>query len=252
MSHRLIVLGASNAVPSADYDNTHLLLLNHSRMVLIDAPGSPTRRLSAAGVNPLGLTDVIVTHFHPDHVSGLPLLLMDLWLLGRTQPLTIHGLDYTINRIEQMMVLYDWQDWPDFFPVLFHRLPEREQATLMDSPELRILSSPTRHFIPSIGLRIEFVQSQHTLAYSSDTEPCSQMVRLAAQADVLIHEATGNRSGHSSPEQAGQVANQARVKSLILIHYPTWGGRSNDLVTRAQSTFDGSVLLAEDMLKLEF
>lgn len=251
MSHRLIVLGASNAVPSQAYDNTHLLLVAPNRMVLIDAPGSPLRRLSAAGVDPLRLTDVIVTHFHPDHVSGLPLLLMDLWLLGRTQPLHLHGLDYTIDRIAKMLDLYDWHEWPQFFPVLFHRLPERERQTLLDSPGLHISCSPMRHFIPSIGLRIEFIESQRSLAYSCDTEPCPQMVRLAVNADILIHEATGRRTGHSSPEQAGEVAAQAQAKSLILIHYPTWGGRSEDLVARAHTTFNGPVTLAEDMLQLE-
>lgn len=204
MTHRLIVLGSSNAVPNAAHDNTHLLLVGTGRAILIDAPGSPLRRLDAAGFNPLDLTDVIVTHFHPDHVSGLPLLLMDLWLLGRTQPLRIYGLDYTIDRIERMLDLYDWQDWPNFFPLLFHRLPEREQTPVLDSPEVRILSSPTQHFIPSIGLRIEFPETQRAVAYSSDTEPCPQMVRLAAQVDVLIHEAAGKRTGHSSPSKPGR------------------------------------------------
>ncbi len=252
MTHRLIVLGASNAVPNAAYDNTHLLLLGPRRTLLIDAPGSPLRRLDEVGVNPLDLTDVIVTHFHPDHVSGLPLLLMDLWLLGRTQPLHIYGLDYTIDRIEHMLALYDWQDWPNFFPIQFHRLPEHEQTTVIDSPEVRVVASPTQHFIPSIGLRIEFPETQRAMAYSSDTEPCPQMVRLAAHVDVLIHEAAGKRTGHSSPEQAGEIARQAQAQSLLLIHYPTWGGRSDDLPSRARTTFDGPIRMAEDMLELTF
>jgi metal-dependent hydrolase (beta-lactamase superfamily II) len=38
-------------------------------------------RLSKAGVDFNRLTDLILTHFHPDHVSGVPMLLMNMWLI---------------------------------------------------------------------------------------------------------------------------------------------------------------------------
>ena len=62
---------------------------------------------------------MILTHFHPDHVSGLPSLLLDMWLMGRKDPLTIYGLAYTLERMEKLMEAYDWASWPGFFPVEF-------------------------------------------------------------------------------------------------------------------------------------
>ncbi len=252
MTNQLIFLGTSNAVPDAAHENTHMLLQTEQHVVLIDCPGSPLRRLAKAGVDPLRLTDLIVTHFHPDHVSGLPLLLMDLWLIGRQAPLHVHGLDYTLDRIQQMMKLHDWQDWPGFFDVVFHRLPESELTPVITAPDLLVQASPMRHFIPNIGLRIAFGPAGVNLAYSCDTEPCPQAVRLGTDVDVLIHEASGALAGHSSAEQAGETAQQARAASLYLIHYPTWSGCDETLPARAKTRYKGPVFMAQDMMRLEF
>src|SRR5690349_19190703 len=107
---KVIILGSSNAVPTLKAENTHMVIVGENRTVLIDSVSTPTVRLEQAGVDLDQITDMIVTHFHPDHVSGLPLLLMDLWLLGRKDPIHIYGLDHTIERIEAMLDLYSWRD----------------------------------------------------------------------------------------------------------------------------------------------
>jgi len=249
---KVIILGSSNAIPTKGYENTHMVLVGTERMVLIDSGSNPILRLEQSGLSFNNLTDIIVTHFHPDHVSGIPLLLMDMWLLGREKPLNIYGLDYTIDRIEGLMGFYNWSDWPNFFPVEFHRLPIEEMTPVLDCFEFKILASPVRHFIPNIGLRIEFTQNQKTMAYSCDTEPCDDVVRLSEKVDVLIHEATGESPGHSSARQAGEIAAKADVGRLYLIHYPTGKFAKRDLVAEACTAFSGTVKLAKDFMILNF
>jgi ribonuclease Z len=249
---RLIILGTSNAVPSEDHENTHMVLVGGERSVLIDCVSSPILRLEHAGVKPIDLTDLILTHFHPDHVSGVPLLLMDMWLMGRRGALNIHGLDYTLNRVEQLMDAFDWSNWPGFFPVNFNSLSEKEMTQVMDCEEWRLFSSPVRHLVPTIGVRVEFASSNKVLAYSSDTEPCPQVLRLADDADTLIHESTGEFAGHSSAAQAGQVAAEAQAKSLFLIHYNTRQFEPEQLLADARKSFGGEVKLARDLMELEF
>ena len=248
---KLVILGSANAVPDEQHENTHLALLGHNRTLLIDCVNSPIVRLERAGVNLDTLTDLILTHYHPDHVSGVPSLLMGMWLLGRTKPLNIYGLNHTLKRVKNMMKAYDWQTWPRFFPVLFTTVPEQTMTLVLEQEEWRIFSSPVNHMIPNIGLRIEFLQKK-VVAYSSDTEPCPAVIQLAQGAEVLIHEAAGNSTGHTSPAQAGEIAQEANVKSLYLIHYPAREARSESLIAEAASTFDGQVVLAEDFMKLEF
>jgi ribonuclease Z len=247
---RLIVLGSSNAIPSVDHENTHLALTSPKRTVLIDCVSNPVIRLEQAGVDVNAVTDIILTHFHPDHVSGVPLLLMDMWLMGRRQPLNIYGLHYTLDRMETMMGLYGWIEWPNFFTVNFCRVPADDMAIVFEGPDMCVYSSPAKHFLPNISLRIELKGGKKSLAYSCDTEPCQAVFDLARGVDVLLHEASGNFMGHSSAAQAGEVARQAGVRTLYLIHYPTGRYASGDLVAEAKARFEGEVKLAVDFMQI--
>lgn len=249
---KLIFLGTANAIPDETHENTHMVLVGENRTVLIDCVTSPILRLKKAGVDFNNLTDLVLTHFHPDHVSGVPQLLMNMWLMGRRKPLNIYGLHYTLDRMEDLMGFYGWAEWPDFFPVAFYRLPAQEMMTVMECDEFRIFASPVRHMIPAIGLRIEFPKQSKVMAYSCDTEPCAQVIRLAEGTDVLIHEASGTLIGHSSAAQAGDVARQAEAGSLYLIHYPTGNFASGNPVAEASQRFKGPVKLAEDFMEVDF
>ena len=249
---KLVILGSSNALSSKDSENTHMVLVGEERVVMVDCVNNPIHRLEQAGIDFLDVTDLVLTHFHPDHVSGVPLLLMDMWLRGRTKLITIYGLHYTLDRIEQLMGMYSWESWPKFFPVAFHRLPETEKTPLVECSEFKIISSPVRHLIPTIGLRFDFKSSQKAVAYSCDTEPCAEVIRLAEGVDVLIHEATGDSLGHSSASQAGKIAAQAEVGKLYLIHYPTGEYANGNLIAEARQHFQGEVNLATDFMSLDF
>jgi ribonuclease Z len=249
---KVIVLGSSNAIPDQQHENTHLVVVGEERVVMVDCASNPILRLQEASIDFHTLTDLILTHFHPDHVSGVPLLLMNMWLMGRRRPLNIYGLHHTLDRVERLMGFYNWSEWPDFFPVAFFRLPAGEMTTVMDEDDLQIFSSPVRHLIPTIGLRIEFKSVQKVVAYSCDTEPCAQVIRLAEGADVLFHEASGAQSGHSSAEQAGDIASQAGAGSLYLIHYPTGSYRTDDLLAEARQRYPGPVGLATDFMVIQF
>jgi ribonuclease Z len=249
---RLIFLGTSNAIPDENHENTHMLLVGEHRVVLIDCVDSPILRFQKVGVDFNLLTDLVVTHFHPDHVSGVPQLLMNMWLMGRSRPLDVYGLHHTLDRIESLMGFYGWSEWPDFFPVVFHRLPAQEMIQVLECEEFSIRAMPVQHFIPTIGLRIEFLKSKKLLAYSCDTEPCPQVIRLAEGVDVLIHEASGPLPGHSSAAQAGIAASQAECGVLYLIHYPTGQFAKGDPVAEAQREYAGPVIQAEDFMEIKF
>ena len=109
-----------------------------------------------------------------------------------------------------------------------------------------------RHFIPTLGLRIESLISDTVVAYSCDTEPAPEVIDLARNADVLIHEAHGEAQGHSSAAQAGDIGRQAGARKLFLIHYPTWETAPEPLIKQASKTFEGPVDLARDFGEIEF
>ena len=123
---------------------------------------------------------------------------------------------------------------------------------VIETDDLRIFSSKVKHLVPTIGVRLEFRDTNRVVAYSCDTEPCQEVVRLAAGADILLHEFTGASMGHTSAEQAGQVAGEAGARELYLIHYRMDRGDPAELVPQAQKAFPGRVVLAQDFMEISF
>jgi ribonuclease Z len=248
---RIIILGSASAVPAENHENTHILVEAGEDKILVDCPGNPVVRLNQAGLEINQVTGIILTHFHPDHVSGFAPLLMSMWLVGRKQPITVYGLAPTIDRAEKMMDLYDWEQWPGFFPVNFVRVAAEEHAQVIENSDLHIYASPVEHLVPTIGLRFEFPRSGKVATYSCDTEPSQVVRRLAQGSDVLIHESTGSSKGHTSPEKAGEIAAQANAAALYLIHYPPQLVTAESLLVRAKQTFSGPVYVAHDLQVIE-
>jgi ribonuclease Z len=249
---KIIILGSAHAIADGNQDNTHLFIQAGMRNILIDCGSNPMQVLPRNGILPNSITDIIITHFHPDHVSGLPLLLMDLWLLGRQEPLAIYGNNHTLTRIEKMMTLYDWKQWPRFYPTSYHEIPEKEMHLAIADADVEVYTSPVQHLIPTIGLRVEFFPQNRVMVYSSDTEPCQAVVRLAKDADVFIHEAAGALKGHSSAAQAAQIAAEACAEKLIYIHYPTDKEISSTMIAEGKKFFNAKIELAKDKQIIQF
>ncbi len=249
---RVVILGSANAVADGDHENAHMVLDSPNGAILIDCNGRPLVNLRKLGIEGEELTDLILTHFHPDHISAVPTLLMSAWLVGRKAPLRIYGLHHCLQRVEDLMTAYHWEEWRGFFPVAFHHLPEREGTFVLENDDYLITASPVRHYVPTMGLRIEVKQTGFIFAYSSDTVPCPETVRLSQGADLLIHEASGDEPlGHSSAAQAGAIAQEAGVKQLGLIHYPVWDADTSHLIPEAKTAFDGPIFLCEDFMEIE-
>lgn len=246
----LVILGTAASIPDEAHENTHMVIDSPSGAILIDCVSTPPVRLAQAGIKLEQVKDLIVTHFHPDHVSGVPLLLMNMWLSGRHEALRIYGLHHCLKRLEDMMGFYHWENWPEFFPVAFHRLPERSGIKVLETEEVLIQSTPVQHLVPTVGLRIDPKSGDGAIAYSSDTEPCQAVVDLAQGAHLLLHEASGEALGHSSARQAGEIAERAGVDKLLLIHYPPEEAGEEKMLEDASSVFTGEVGLATDFMRI--
>src|SRR5262249_50506689 len=86
------------------------------------------------------------------------------------------------------------------------------------------------------------------IVYSGDTMPCQTTEVYAADADVLIHEATfcederarAFQTGHSTAKQAAQLAKDADVKLLALTHLST-RYFPREIREEARATFENTV-----------
>jgi len=96
------------------------------------------------------------------------------------------------------------------------------------------------------------------IVYTGDTGPSENLVRLAENADLLIHEATfedemkerAMEDGHSTPSMAAKTAKKAGVKRLILTHISARYKDADRLLQQAKKSF-ANTELAEDFLELK-
>lgn len=246
---KLLILGSSCLVATEEKRPTHLAFLGAERGLLVDCGVSPRGRLEQLGIGRDAIDDIFITHFHPDHAAGLPLYLMELWLRGRTKPLTVHAGEVCLDRIRQLLDLYEWHQGPGLFPVHFQSVQYAPDAAVLDNTEFRVRACPVRHLVPTMAVRVECARAGKSVVFSSDTEPSRELVHLAKGADILLHEATGSGIGHSSAAQAGEAARKAGVRRLILIHYDPYVDPVA-LVSAARAVFKGSVDAAVDRMEI--
>ncbi len=213
----LLGTGSANAGPSR---TTTMLAVEHrDQTVLIDCGGDAALRLQLAGLDPAALDAIILTHEHPDHISGYPLLLEKLWLMGRRDPIPIHGPAPTLEKAHRLFTTFNIENWHGFPGRERHAVPMEAGVSVLDLDGLSVTATPVDHPVPTIGLR--FDADGVSAAYSCDTAPSESVVALARGADLLLHEGTGSLPGvHSSPVEAARIAAEAGVGQLVLVHAP--------------------------------
>ena len=120
---------------------------------------------------------------------------------------------------------------------------------------------------PAMAYRVDTPTG--SIVISGDTGPCDNVVRLAEGADVLVHEVIDvaflaervaklpNRDGiikhltesHTSPADAGRIAQRAGVKTLVMSHLVPGDDEiaEADWESRARPYFDGEVVCGVDL-----
>ena len=84
-------LGTSSAVHSKDRNHPSIALKAFGDVFLFDCGEGTQRQLLFTNVSPMKISKVFITHFHGDHILGLPGLLQSMSLNGRESKLTVYG-----------------------------------------------------------------------------------------------------------------------------------------------------------------
>ncbi|WP_428771441.1 MBL fold metallo-hydrolase [Treponema sp. HNW] len=217
---QVTVLGLSEGIQSADSGNSSLLIQTASTSVLVDVSGSPCTELLRHNTDPNMLDAVILTHAHVDHIYALPSLLHNLWLRKRTKPLFILANPHTIQKAQELCALFLLHTKKDMMPIRW--------GLCENIGNIKILSFPLSHrpLVPTNGFVFE--AGGRRCSYFPDNAAQKPYPLCAADSDLLIHESNGlaceqpglAEAGHSSAQDAAEVASELRAKRLMLIHVP--------------------------------
>jgi ribonuclease BN (tRNA processing enzyme) len=279
---RVILLGTAGGprprksrVPSSQ-----VVVVNEAAYVIDCGVGVATH-LALADVRLTCLRHVFITHHHSDHNAEYGPLLLAAWGSGlRTQidtwgppPLTrMTELFLEMNDYDIRTRIADEARVPLAPLIRPHELKEegvilRENGVvvtcaLVDHPPVR----------PAFAYRLD--SPDRSIVISGDTKPCDSLIRLAREADVLVHEVLWPSavdrllanaynaaalkksilSHHTPAVEVGRVAAQARVKTLVLSHFVP---AEDPAITEEMWTdavrrggYSGPVILGKDLLEV--
>lgn len=226
----LIFLGTSSAIPTSYRNHSAIALKAFGEIMLFDCGEGTQLQMSRAKLSPMKITKIFLTHFHGDHILGLPGIIQSMAFRGRKEPLHIFGPKGLIQLIDSVRNLGYYSLT---FEIYMHEISE---GIIFDDEDYRINCCPMEHSILNFAYRIEEKRSPkflkekalsfgikpgpdfgklqrgipvkvgnetimpvqvlgdqrkgRVIVYSGDTGPSENMVRFAHEADVLIHEST--------------------------------------------------------------
>ena len=102
----IVFLGTSSMVPTKERNHSSVFLKYQGEGILFDCGEGTQRQLKIAGVSPTEVTKLFISHWHGDHVLGIPGLIQTLAGSNYTKELEIYGPAGTKRRMEAMFEVF--------------------------------------------------------------------------------------------------------------------------------------------------
>ncbi len=241
----------------------HILREKANRIAILDA-GTGIRKLGRELVEKRLSQDVLnimFTHFHWDHIQGFPFFDPAYNPNQRIGILTMGKK----RKIKSLKEIFSMQMQKEFFPVELDKMGAQfeffhygEKETIHGA-NVKAVAQYHKYRGGSYGFRLD--DENVSLVVCTDVEHIrgidQRIVEFAKDADVLVHDGqytaeeykTHKGWGHSSWEQAVEVAKRAHVKKLVITHHdPDHDDSFLDMIEeKCKKAFPDSLLAQEGM-----
>jgi ribonuclease BN (tRNA processing enzyme) len=221
-------VGCGDAFGSGGRFNTCFHFVGDKINALIDCGATSLVAMNKFAINRNDIDVIFITHFHADHIGGLPFFLLEAnFVLRRQRPLTIVGPPSLKTRFALVMeAAFPGSTAPVLpFPLTLRELEigKRNEIGLMHLTPFHVIHDDRAG--PCLGFRIE--AEDKIIAFSGDTQWTDTLIEIGREADLFICEAYMRDKavpGHMALNLLERHLDQIRPKRLILTHM------SNDML----------------------
>ncbi len=146
------LLGTGGMMPLPNRYLTALMVRYNGKSFLIDCGEGTQIALKKSGWSPKPIDMICFTHYHADHISGLPGMLLTMGNAERTEPLLVvgpKGLERVVKALRTIA--------PELpFPIEYHEInSDSDQITIPDMPEFKINAFKVNHNITCYGYSMQ-------------------------------------------------------------------------------------------------
>src|SRR5262245_34424130 len=220
----LTVLGSGDAFGSGGRNQSGYLPRAGKLLILLDCGVTTPMALQKAGVDPVSLDLILLTHLHADHLGGVPILYHAFQQIRPPRrTLRIAGPPGIRGRIESIYrVLYPpRREKPRRFKVSYRTLAANRPYLPAGSSGPRIVPFPVQHQDKHRNFGYRLLWRGRELAYSGDTRWFAELPERIRGADLFLCECTHGRRAnrkHLSLEELKERRRSTEVGAVLLTH----------------------------------
>ncbi len=270
MSTVVTLLGTGSPLPTADHAGPATLVRAGRATLLVDCGRGVVMRLAAAGVLPVGLSAVLLTHLHSDHLTDLNDVITTHWIMTTgPAPLRVCGPPGTRQVVDGALAMlaldqgYRMTHHADLTYPMAVTVTEVSPGDKLDIDGAAVTVRATDHrpVHPTVGYRID--HDGASVAVAGDGIPCAGLDQLCQAADIyvqtvmrkdLIERVQSPRlheilTYHSTIEQAAETAERAGVRIFLPTHFlpAIMPGDEDNWRALAAAHFGGLIIIGGDL-----
>lgn len=282
---RIFILGSGTPTPTPTRFGSSYVVQVGDDYLMFDCGPATTHKLAKVGLSPIQIDYLFITHNHFDHNIDLPCFLLTRWdqYTGKEKQLQIFGPPPTEETVEGVIgekgvFSPDWKArvaHPMSQTAYLHRggtLPRTppslsvknvEHGEVCSGKDWKVIAGPVEHIAPLMGcLCYRLITPDETIVISGDTRLCDSFVDFVRGADTLLQmcmhhqdllDANPLGSAMTGTKHAAQIAREAGVKKLVLIHqgFDLEGPEDKERALRdIKSIYDGTVVWGEELMEV--
>lgn len=215
---KFIILGSSPGLPVPEKHLSAIYVQTADKNILFDCGDGTHRRLMKHGLTGNHLDAIAISHFHPDHICGIYMVLQMLYLEGRTKPLQLFLPERPAAFLDSLHMFYTFEQKfgyeLELLPVddLEFHLPgvASQYSDHLQGYSKIIQSLQLPNTMQSYSFRIE--DPQGALVYTSDLGSGDHLEAMLPNCHTIIVDAI------HPPAQAVLKLEQYPIKRIILNH----------------------------------
>lgn len=255
---KITILGTGTTYVTTKRSGPAYLLEVDGKKILIDCGSGTLMQLSKAGVNPLDLDYVFLTHFHPDHSTDLFGLQMNFVLnpIFGGNELKKYPVIYGPKGVEgftkKLGTLYEMPIFESYDKIKYKNLKESQQLG-----SLMVNAFKVDHVAAGFSANayaLKFEQGGKIFVFSGDSTKCEGLENACKNADLFIcdtsYKVGKGSSAHLDTYEIGEMSRENKVKKVVLTHiYPNL--ENVDLISEVRERYKGEVIIGEDLMEIE-